>query len=152
MGYLILIAGIFVLDLLLKTLADFALDSEESRDLFKKKVYLKKYYNTGSAGNLLADHPTAVRRIHGGVLACVFGALLLLLPRRGCKLRKLGLSLAAAGGLGNLFDRWRRGYVIDYAGFCFGPKWFRRVLFNLSDFCVFAGILLALPGMLGKKR
>ena len=40
--------------------------------------------------------------------------------------------------------RWGRvgGYVTDYVSFRFGPEKFRRLVFNVSDFCIFFGLAL----------
>ncbi|MDE6887595.1 MAG: signal peptidase II, partial [Eubacterium sp.] len=56
----------------------------------------------------------------------------------------------AGGGLSNLYDRLRKGYVVDYFSFGTGPKWFRRLVFNLADFFVFAGVLLCMIQMIRK--
>lgn len=49
------------------------------------------------------------------------------------------LLLIFSGGIGNLLDRIKRGYVIDYIFFKI-KKW---PVFNLSDFYVFFGVLLS---------
>jgi signal peptidase II len=51
-----------------------------------------------------------------------------------------GLSLVAGGGLGNLIDRLRLGYVVDYLAF----QPFSFPVFNLADVsvCVGGGLLL----------
>ena len=43
--------------------------------------------------------------------------LIQLMRKKGSKLKKIGLSLMTAGAWSNTFDRWLRGYVIDYIGF-----------------------------------
>ena len=61
--------------------------------------------------------------------------------------RKLGdilpLGLVLGGALGNITDRVRLGYVLDYADLHFGT--FRPFLvFNLSDACITVGVLIIL--------
>jgi signal peptidase II len=51
-----------------------------------------------------------------------------------------GLSLVAGGGLGNLLDRIRLGYVVDYLEF----QPFSFPVFNLADISVCAGCGLLL--------
>lgn len=52
----------------------------------------------------------------------------------------LGGGLLFGGGAGNLYDRWKRGYVVDYISLPI-PK-IRNLYFNLADFGIFAGVLL----------
>jgi signal peptidase II len=61
--------------------------------------------------------------------------------------RKLGdilpLGLVLGGALGNISDRARMGYVLDYADLHFGA--FRPFLiFNVSDACITIGVLIIL--------
>jgi len=54
-----------------------------------------------------------------------------------------GLALILGGALGNIFDRYRHGYVIDYADFHIGT--FRPFLiFNVADACITIGVLIVL--------
>lgn len=63
-----------------------------------------------------------------------------------------GLSLILGGALGNIVDRWRFGYVVDFADLHFGT--FRPFLiFNLADAAITVGvvILLARALFIGEK-
>jgi signal peptidase II len=54
-----------------------------------------------------------------------------------------GLALILGGALGNIEDRYRLGYVIDYADFHIG--WFRPFLiFNVADAAITIGVLIIL--------
>lgn len=53
-----------------------------------------------------------------------------------------GISLMIGGGLGNLVDRVRQGYVVDFLYFNI-KKW---PVFNLADFFVFAGAIILMLG------
>lgn len=53
---------------------------------------------------------------------------------------KVPLILIFCGGIGNLFDRLKRGYVVDYIYFNI-KKW---PVFNLSDFYIIFGVILFL--------
>ena len=55
----------------------------------------------------------------------------------------LALALVLGGALGNIVDRVRYGYVVDYADLHFGsfkPFW----IFNLADACITIGVLILL--------
>ena len=52
-----------------------------------------------------------------------------------------------SGGLGNMIDRVRMGYVVDYIYLSFFPA-----IFNFADCCVVAGAILAVLGFLIAER
>ncbi len=55
----------------------------------------------------------------------------------------LALSLVLGGACGNIVDRVRYGYVVDYADLHFGT--FRPFyIFNLADACITIGVLILL--------
>ena len=59
------------------------------------------------------------------------------------KLRGDVLALVLGGALGNIVDRIRYGYVVDYADLHFGT--FRPFyIFNLADACITFGVLILL--------
>ena len=62
------------------------------------------------------------------------------------RLASIVLALLLGGGLNNLYDRYTKGHVVDYFHLNFGPKWLRAIVFNISDFCIFIGALLAVAG------
>ena len=55
------------------------------------------------------------------------------------------LALIAGGAIGNLIDRVRLAYVIDfldvYAGFI-DPRWPHYPTFNIADSCIVVGAIL----------
>ena len=54
-------------------------------------------------------------------------------------LGRWGCVLLLAGGLGNLIDRFRLGYVVDMFNFQF----MNFPVFNIADICVVCGMALA---------
>lgn len=80
------------------------------------------------------------------------GILTWLLCRdEGRKADRIGFALITAGGLSNLYDRLKRGYVVDY--FSIRCKYLEKVVFNLGDFFIFAGsALIAAFDLLGAVR
>lgn len=53
-------------------------------------------------------------------------------------LHLIGLSLIAAGAIGNVIDRFRLGYVIDFIKVYFWP------IFNLADVWIVVGVFLVM--------
>jgi signal peptidase II len=62
------------------------------------------------------------------------------LPANGLLVR-LSLGLQLGGALGNLIDRLRFGYVIDYIDVGFTSA-FRITTFNVADFSIVSGVIL----------
>ena len=79
----------------------------------------------------------------------IAGAWAYLMGVRGRIAEKLALTLVLAGGLSNLLDRMKRGYVVDY----FSIQWkaLKRVVFNLADIFILlgSGILVAVQVVSG---
>ena len=55
----------------------------------------------------------------------------------------IALALVLGGALGNILDRVRLGYVVDYADLHFGD-WRPFLVFNLGDAAITIGVLLLL--------
>lgn len=131
---------------------DKARSCKEQRPLAGGRIVLKKYYNTGAAGNFLESHPKWVKNIHIGALLAVVLAFACISRKKDAGMAKMGLALLAGGGFSNLHDRITKGYVVDYISFGFGPKWFRRLVFNMADFFVFAGIFFCMLHIFKKDK
>jgi len=76
------------------------------------------------------------------LVTIVVGTLLLILPRR----YSLALALVLGGSVGNLVDRIRLGYVIDYLDISVWPT------FNLADAAIVGGALLLAVRLLTAER
>ena len=50
---------------------------------------------------------------------------------------RVALTLVLAGAVGNMIDRFRLGYVIDFVNVRIG--WFDFPVFNLADACISVG-------------
>lgn len=59
----------------------------------------------------------------------------------------LGLALVLGGALGNLYDRIRYGFVVDFFDFSFFPA-----VFNVADSAITVGAVLLAFGMRDEKR
>ena len=55
----------------------------------------------------------------------------------------IALSLVLGGALGNIVDRMRFGYVVDFADLHFG-EWRPFLIFNVADAAITIGVLLLL--------
>lgn len=110
------------------------------------RLILEKYYNDGAALNLLAQKPRIMRLIHTIVLIIAGTFFYFYMRTSGKELSKTGLALLLGGGASNLTDRYTKGHVVDYFRINLGPKRLKRIIFNISDFCIFIGALLTVAG------
>ena len=145
-------AAIFIVDQIMKALVlgPFGLrvegDSIELLPIFN----LTLVHNEGISLGLLQASSDAMR---WGLVAMT-GAVSLFVARwlwrEVNRLDALGLSLVLGGALGNLVDRVRFGYVVDYADLHFGA--FRPFLvFNIADAAITIGVLVLLARALFAK-
>jgi signal peptidase II len=63
--------------------------------------------------------------------------------REKAKADLYGLALVLGGAVGNILDRIRFGYVIDYADLHFG-EWRPFLVFNVADAAITIGVLILL--------
>lgn len=64
----------------------------------------------------------------------------------GNRLLRVGLALLLGGAFSNTYDRLKRKYVVDYLSFGVRWKGLRRIVFNVSDFCILIGAMLSALG------
>lgn len=146
MIYLLIAAGVFFTDLCIKSHIDKTYTRGVRHPHLGGRLILEKYYNTGAALNLLARKPNIMRLLHTVILVLAGIVFYFYMRLPGKDLSKTGLALLLGGGISNLIDRYAKGHVIDYFRINLGPKWLRKIIFNISDFCIFIGALLAVVG------
>jgi len=146
--FLGLAALVVVLDQLTKRLAEDKLDRDGVRSVPLPVVgdYLRFTYvqNRGAAFGLLQDQ-TAFFVFVGILVVGVIAASYRYLPRSGFRLH-LALGLQLGGAIGNLVDRIRQGYVVDFVDFGYHSNWWP--VFNVADSAIVVGVaLLALNAL-----
>jgi signal peptidase II len=149
---LLIAAAIFVTDQIMKALVlgPFGLrvegDSIELLPIFN----LTLVHNEGISLGLLQASSDAMRWGLVALTGAVSVFVATWLWREANRLDALGLSLVLGGALGNLVDRIRFGYVVDYADLHFGA--FRPFLvFNIADAAITIGVLVLLARALFAK-
>jgi signal peptidase II len=97
--------------------------------------------NCGISLSLLASCTDTTRWALVALTSVVAGAVLNWMTRERAKGDVLALAMIFGGALGNIVDRVRYGYVVDFADLHFGD--FRPFLiFNVADACITIGVLL----------
>ena len=110
----------------------------ETMEFLPGIVELRTVHNYGAAWSSFSG----MRWLLVTVTGCIVLAVLFLLVRRIVR-RPLGVCaccLIVSGGLGNIIDRVRLGYVVDMFHLEFWPSY---PTFNVADICVVCGAVLA---------
>ncbi len=149
----LIVAGVVVLDQLSKALLQRSLELHDSRPLIEGLLALSHVRNRGAAFGILSD---AGLRYQGEILSAVSLAALLAiavyawrLPAEA-RLPRLALALVLGGAVGNLIDRLRFGYVVDFIHLYW--KQHSWPDFNLADSAISAGVVLLLYDMVRPTR
>ena len=157
MFYAALIALTSVLDLALKSGVESQPDTSYPKEVKGTGgiVQVRKLHNDGFPMGIMKERPELVRCLPLAVASSLLLRLSCLLPEKGNHLEKAGLACMIGGACSNLFDRFFRGYVVDYL--YIDKKPVSRVIFNLGDVFIAAGTaLVGLSGVLravtGRKK
>ena len=139
---IISVLGIFLGDLWIKNRIE-KTDGENFPVCFAgKKLILKRYHNTGAMLNLGASRREVMTAVSVILTILVSIIFVLSLGHRGNNTLRAGLALLLGGSFSNTYDRLKRKFVVDYLSFNVRWKWFRRIVFNFSDFCIIIGSYL----------
>lgn len=131
---LIVVASVIILDQITKYLALKFLQLNTPLVLLKNFFNLTLVHNRGAAFGLFENQ--LLMFVASSILAIVI-ILFSLRNKKNTLIFKLSLSLILGGAIGNLIDRIRFGFVIDFLDFRVWP------VFNLADsFITVAAILL----------
>ena len=148
MLYLSLAGIIFVADLLIKNYIEKNRKMNEEEEILVGNITLTRYHNKGAMLNFMEKNTKLVVFVSGlllGGLLLLFG---LMIPKKGNKALKFGLAILVGGAASNVYDRVKRGYVVDYFSF----KWLKNVVFNIADLFIIIGSVLVGICMLFRKE
>ena len=146
---LIIIIAVLTLDQATKFLIQNELVLGESISVVKNIFHLTLVYNTGIAFGLGKGQTTFF------IILSLAAVILLVysLARKksfgfgGYVLTRINLAFILGGALGNLIDRLRLGYVVDFLDFRVWP------VFNVADSAItVAAIMLCAQIVFGKKK
>ena len=139
--FAILAAGIFLLDLLIKNYIETHLEVGQEKSVCRGKLLIRRYHNRGAFLDAGEKRQKAVALL--SLLLTLFMTVVFLstFSLRGNSTLRAGLALLLGGAYSNTYDRLTRNYVVDYVSFPVKNKRVRRVVFNISDFCIMIGAL-----------
>lgn len=142
-GFLTFGTTLTFLDLAIKKKIEEEDDGKFPRDLegTNGKIKLHKNHNSGFSFGFLKGS-RAVELLPLCATSGIAGIWVYLMKTEGRLMEKLALTLTLAGGASNLYDRLKRGYVVDY----FSIQWkeLKKVAFNLGDIFILTGAALML--------
>ena len=130
------IAAVIVLDQVSKILILTYL-YEDQLTLVEGVLKFTYVENRGMAFGLLADHRWVFLVLSVAGIGAVAYYLLRYVRRN---LSRVGLALIIGGGIGNMIDRVRLGFVVDFIDFCAFDFWVW--VFNVADAAVCVGAAL----------
>jgi signal peptidase II len=151
-GYFLVSLAVLLMDQWTKGVVMRTFQVHESREVVSGLFDLTYVQNSGAAFGLFASVDSSVKAI---VLNSV--AVLVFLIVSGYALRsshksvrlQVGLALILGGAVGNLLDRVRFTYVVDFLDFSIsGHHW---PAFNLADSAICAGVALLFLDMLQRE-
>ena len=130
----VIVTGLVALDQLVKWIVVCRFVPAQSLPVIPHVLHLTYVQNTGAAFGLFRGYP--------GVFAClsvavsVWIALELFRRRVQDRLTEAALVLIMSGAVGNLIDRARLGYVVDFIDLRVWP------VFNIADSAITVGVTL----------
>lgn len=109
-------------------------------------------HNTGAAFSFLNDAGGIQRWLFSFIAIAASGWIIWLLRKHSAQLLfAAALSMILGGALGNLIDRLRYGYVVDFLSFHWNEHYFPA--FNLADSAITCGaFLLILDSVMKEKK
>jgi len=137
--FAIVALGVIVVDQFTKHLVATHFLPNESRIAIPHVLYLTYVQNQHGAFGLFGSHPLVLAALASLVLISFF---VWYRQERGGWLTHVAFALILGGAVGNIADRIRLGYVVDF----FDLRWFP--VFNVADSCITIGVVLLLLRMM----
>jgi signal peptidase II len=138
------IAGLIVaLDQVTKALVDDLMTLNESRPIVEGAVRLTYVQNRGAAFGILSEAGLPYQSVMFSVVSLLALVAIALYAWRmpvQSRVPQTALALVMGGAIGNLLDRARLGYVIDYVDVYWGPHHWPA--FNVADSAISIGVAL----------
>lgn len=150
----LIIAAIIVVDQITKAAIQSQYYLGESTAVINGFFSITYVRNPGAAFGFLAQAPDSIRKplfLLVPVLACFWLLYLIWTSRKGGALLSYAYALIFAGAVGNLFDRFSLGYVVDFLDFFYQDAHFPA--FNVADSSItVAAFLLIIDFFINLKK
>ncbi len=124
------------LDFVSKSIAKFKLADTYTLPLIKDVFHLTYCENTGAAFSILSGKTLWLTIVPVIMILAIITYVAVKRPKSNVLL--LSVSMIVAGGIGNIIDRIRYGYVVDFFDF----RLINFAIFNVADIFVCVGVAL----------
>jgi signal peptidase II len=145
--------SVVILDQLTKAMVRPTLALHQSVEVIPGFLDLTRVHNTGAAFGMLNDIDFPMKALVLSLVALValagvawYAATVPLTDR----LARIGVAGVLGGAIGNLIDRAKDGYVLDFVDAYFGTWHFWA--FNVADAAITIGVIMMILDMLGLGR
>ncbi len=147
---LIITLPVVVLDQITKAMIRPALALHESREVIPGFLDLTRVHNTGAAFGMLnsVEFPfkTLVLSLVAGIALAGVAWYAATVPLTD-RLARIGIAGVLGGAIGNLIDRAKDGYVLDFVDAYWGTWHFWA--FNVADAAITVGVIFMILDILG---
>ena len=150
--YSILALSIFILDRLTKTFIENHFSLYESKNIIPGVLDFTHIRNKGMAFGILSNTTWTWIPFLLSIFASIAFILILIFALRtpvSQRRLQMGLMLILGGAIGNLYDRFRYGFVTDFIEVFY--KSYQWPTFNLADSAITIGVGLLLLEILNKS-
>ena len=146
--YVWMMAAVVALDQVTKLLVDRLMALHESHEVLDGFLRLTYVRNRGAAFGILSDAELPFQAGLFSLLSlaalAAIGLYAWRLPAQS-RLPRMALAVIMGGAIGNLIDRMRLGYVIDFVDAYLGPHHWPA--FNVADSAITVGVVLLVLDM-----
>ena len=136
MGIIMTVASALILDRITKMLCVKYLAGEASIPIIKGVLQLTYVRNTGAAFSIFSGSTRALAFFT--VAVCILLVVFMIYQKKKNPSKKLyiiSLAMILGGALGNMFDRFAYGYVVDFVDFIL----INFAVFNVADIFITVG-------------
>lgn len=126
-----------VLDQLTKYWVVLQIKPQKTLPLIENVLHFTYAENTGAAFSIFRGRQSFLVLLTSIGMALIF-VYMVSIKGEGKGLLKLSMALILAGGIGNLIDRLRLGYVVDFID----VRLINFAIFNVADICISIGVFL----------
>ena len=135
--WILVMLAVVVLDQVSKLLIEHFMELGESIPLIDGIFHLTYIHNDGAAFGMLSEHRWVFMVL--SVVAIVALIVYLFWAKPKSRFVCASLAMIVGGGVGNMIDRVRLNYVIDFLDFCAFPELWKWI-FNVADIAVCVGV------------
>jgi len=135
-----IVSSVFFLDQITKYFILTNLGLNDSVAVIRNSFHFTLVHNTGAAFGIFKDQTLFFISI--SIVSIISIIIFLKKNTKSSTLIDIALALILGGALGNLLDRLRFGYVVDFLDFRVWP------VFNVADSAISIGVFLALLSLL----